>query len=298
MMLAAIPAPPTDAIEVGPLTIHFYGLAIAAGVLAAIYFLRRRYAALGGDPDLADRTALWAALFAVIGARIGHILPRLDRYIANPLDMIAIWRGGLTFFGALAGGLIAVLWHQRRNQAPLSTFLHAVAPAVPLAQAIGRWGNYFNQELYGRPTALPWALEVDPEHRMPGFRQFETFHPTFLYEMVWNLGLIGVLVWIDRRFTLRRGSLFFCYLIGYGVGRFWIELLRIDTDFRLLGLSRNNLNALLIVAIGAVGLVWWERRALVPTTAEPIEGRVPATDTAPGDPTEKVEDSADERSRP
>jgi prolipoprotein diacylglyceryl transferase len=138
--------------------------------------------------------------------------------------------------------------------------LTAVAPALPLAQAIGRWGNYFNQELYGRPTDVPWALEVEERFRRPGYEAFSTFHPTFLYESLWNLSLVGVLLWIDRRATLKRGSLIFVYLIGYGVGRGWIEALRIDTVERYLGLSRNNWIALLIIVVGAVGLWWWERR--------------------------------------
>jgi prolipoprotein diacylglyceryl transferase len=268
-IVAAIPPPPARGLEFGPLEVRFYGLAIALGALAAIWLVRRRYAALGGDPDLADRAGVWAALFAVVGARVGYILPRLDRYAADPASALAIWEGGLTFFGALAGGTIGLLWYLRRREVPISTMLHAAAPAVPLAQAIGRWGNYFNQELFGRPTGLPWGLRVDPEHRPAEFQGAELFHPTFLYESLWNLCLVGLLLWIDRRHTLRRGSLFFVYLIGYGTGRFWIELLRIDTEFRLLGLSRNNFNALLIVVVGIVGLAWWERRRTSPTTAEP-----------------------------
>lgn len=272
-IVAAIPAPPARGVELGTLDVRFYGLAIALGALAAIWLLRRRYAALGGDPDLADRAAVWAALVALVGARIGYILPRLDRFAADPASVLAIWEGGLTFFGALAGGALGLLWYLGRHKVPISTMLHAAAPAVPLAQAIGRWGNYFNQELFGRPTGLPWGLRVEPEHRPSAFQGVELFHPTFLYESLWNLCLVGVLLWIDRHHPLRRGSLFFIYLIGYGTGRFWIELLRIDTEFRLLGLSRNNFNALLTVAIGIAGLVWWEHRRTVPTAARPARAR-------------------------
>ncbi|MGH3665581.1 MAG: prolipoprotein diacylglyceryl transferase [Egibacteraceae bacterium] len=189
--LAAIPPPPANGLEMGPLNVRFYGLAIALGALAAIWLLRRRYAALGGNPEFADRAAVWAALFAVVGARLGYILPRLDRYAADPASAIAIWQGGLTFFGALAGGALGLVWYLRRHRTPMSTFLHAAAPGVPLAQAIGRWGNYFNQELYGRPTDVPWALRVDPDRRLSPFEAYELFLPTFLYEMLWNLALVA-----------------------------------------------------------------------------------------------------------
>lgn len=260
-MLASIPAPPTDRLEFGPLTLRFYGLAIATGALLAVKLARRRFAALGGDPAVVDSATLWAVGGGLAGARVGFVLPRLDRFAEDPLSAFAIWEGGLTFFGALTGALLGVAWYVRRRSVPLSMFLHAVAPSVPLVQAIGRWGNYFNQELYGRPTDLPWALEIEPEHRVAGYEAYDTFHPAFLYESLWNLGLVLLLLWADRRFSLRRGWLFLLYLIGYGVGRFWIELLRIDTDFRVLGLSRNNWNAIAMVVIGLAGLWWWERRA-------------------------------------
>jgi prolipoprotein diacylglyceryl transferase len=293
-VLASIPSPPTNVIEIGPLTVHVYGLAIATGALVAIWILRRRYAGMGGDPDIADRAAVFAAVSAIVGARIGYVLPRLGRYLEDPIQIVAIWRGGLTFFGALVGGLLAAMWYLRRKDQRFADFLHAVAPAVPVAQAIGRLGNYFNQELYGRPTELPWALEIDPPNRVPGYELFETFHPTFLYEMLWNLALAAVLVWLDGRVRLRRGSLFLLYLIGYGVGRFWIELLRIDVPDRILGLSRNNWNALFIVVIGAIGLWWWEsRKPAEPEAIEHIEGGERlgelGEDQAPDEPVEPVE---------
>jgi prolipoprotein diacylglyceryl transferase len=258
--LAAIPAPPGNGLDLGPFTLRYYGLAIALGVLAAVWLARRRYAAVGGDPAVVDAVAGWTVAAGLLGARVGYVLPRLDRFATDPLEALAIWEGGLTFFGALAGGLLGAAWALRRRGVPLGLFLTVAAPAIPLAQAIGRWGNYFNQELYGRPTDLPWALEVEPARRVAPYEAAATFHPAFLYESLWNLALVAVLLWLDRRYQLRRGGLFFAYLVGYGIGRFWIELLRVDTDFRLLGLSRNNLNALLIVALGAVGLCWAQRR--------------------------------------
>lgn len=259
--LAAMPPPPGNGVELGPFTLRYYGLAIALGVLTAVWLARRRYAAVGGAPAVVDAVAGWTVAAGLLGARVGYVLPRLDRFVSDPFEALAIWEGGLTFFGALAGGLLGAAWALRRRGVPLGLFVTVAAPAIPLAQAIGRWGNYFNQELYGRPTDLPWALEVESAHRVAPYEAVETFHPAFLYESLWNLVLVAVLLALDRRHQLRRGGLFFVYLVGYGIGRFWIELLRVDTDFRLVGLSRNNLNALLIVAVGAIGLWWAQRRS-------------------------------------
>jgi prolipoprotein diacylglyceryl transferase len=273
-VVAAIPAPPANGVDLGPFAIRFYGIAIAAGVLAGVWLARRRYAAAGGDPAVVDRVAVWAVLAGLVGARIGFVLPRLDRFATDPLAALAVWEGGLTFFGALAGGLLGSCWALRRHNSPIGLFLTAAAPALPLAQAIGRWGNYFNQELYGRPTDLPWALAVDPAHRVDPYQAQDTFHPTFLYESLWNLALVAALIWIDRRLHLRRGSLFLLYLVGYGAGRFWIELLRVDADFRILGLSRNNLNALLIIIVGLATLWWWQRRPTPQDDADTAPSRV------------------------
>jgi prolipoprotein diacylglyceryl transferase len=263
-LLATIPPPPASGIQLGPLDLRFYGLLIAIGAYLALRLATRRYERLGGDPDQAEKALLIGLAFGLLGARIGYVLPRLDHFLREPQEILAIWQGGLTIFGGLFFGTLAAVIYLRRRQMDVPAMLTAAAPALPLAQAIGRWGNYFNQELYGRPTDLPWALEVEARFRRPGYEAFSTFHPTFLYESLWNLSLVGVLLWIDRRGTLRRGSLMFVYLIGYGVGRAWIEALRVDTDFRLLGLSRNNWNAIIIVLVGLVGLWWWERRAPVP----------------------------------
>jgi prolipoprotein diacylglyceryl transferase len=259
---ASIPSPPESSFDIGPLTLNAYGLAIATGVLVALWLARNRYSAAGGDPEFMDRVAIWAIVAGIIGARIGFVIPRVDRFSDDPVEAFEIWGGGLTFFGALFGGFLVGGLLLHRNNVSIALFLTAVAPAIPLAQAIGRWGNYFNQELYGDPTDLPWALEIDPEHRVSGYEQFETFHPTFLYEVLWNLALVAVMLFvIERRVKLRPGSLFGVYLIGYGIGRFLMELIRIDTEWRFLGLSRNAYNSLLIALVGAVGLWWWERRA-------------------------------------
>jgi prolipoprotein diacylglyceryl transferase len=259
-LLASIPPPPAPGLQLGPLDLRLYGLLIAIGAYAALRLAASRYEKLGGDPELAERALLVGLVCGLLGARVGYVLPRLGDFATRPLDAFAIWQGGLTIFGGLVFGALGAIVYLRRKQMDLPAMLTAVAPALPLAQAIGRWGNYFNQELYGRPTELPWALEVEPGYRRPGYEAFSTFHPTFLYESLWNLALVGVLLWIDRRGKLKRGSLIFVYVIGYGVGRAWIEALRIDTDARILGLSRNNWNALFFIVLGAVGLWWWERR--------------------------------------
>jgi prolipoprotein diacylglyceryl transferase len=260
-LLATIPPPPAPGLQLGPIDLRLYGVLIAIGAYLALRMTVSRYEELGGDPELAEKGLLVGLVCGLIGARIGYVIPRTGDFLTRPQDILAIWQGGLTIFGGLFFGTLGALVYLRRKRMDVPAMLTAVAPALPLAQAIGRWGNYFNQELYGRPTDLPWALEVEERFRRPGYEAFSTFHPTFLYESLWNLTLVGVLLWIDRRGTLKRGSLIFVYLIGYGIGRGWIEALRIDTVERYLGLSRNNWLALLIIVLGIVGLWWWERRA-------------------------------------
>jgi hypothetical protein len=165
--LAAIPAPPIGGLEIGPLDIRFYGVLIALGAYLALQWTVRRYETMGGDGALAERAALAAILFGFLGARIGYVIPRFDRFVDRPLEVFAIWQGGLALFGGLTAGTIAVILVTRRGEGDVRAMADAVAPGLPLAQAIGRWGNYFNQELYGRPTDLPWALEVDPAFRRP-----------------------------------------------------------------------------------------------------------------------------------
>ena len=252
---AAIPPPPIGGFSIGPLDLRFYGILIAFGAYLALQWTVKRYDAMGGDAALAERAALGAILFGFLGARIGYVIPRFDRFIDRPLEILAIWQGGLALFGGLTAGTLAVVLITRRGGGDVARMADAVAPGLPLAQAIGRWGNYFNQELYGRPTDLPWGLEVEPRFRRPVVADSETFHPTFLYESLWNVMLVVVLLRLDRRRTLPRGALILVYAVGYGIGRFLVELLRIDTVERYAGLSRNNWLALLLVIIGIVGLL-------------------------------------------
>jgi prolipoprotein diacylglyceryl transferase len=218
-LVANIPPPPFSGLEIGPLDLRMYGLLIAVGAYLALLIIVRRYAAAGGEPELAERTALLAIGAAIVGSRIGYVIPRLDRYLDEPLAIVRIWEGGLAFFGGVALAVPVCWWYVHRKGGDVPAMVDAVAPALPFAHAIGRWGNYFNQELYGRPTDLPWALQVEAHRRYPGFGGFETFHPTFLYESLWNLALVGALLWVDRRRVdgrrwLRRGSLGFLDLAG------------------------------------------------------------------------------------
>jgi prolipoprotein diacylglyceryl transferase len=262
MLLASIPSPESNTFQIGPLEVHFYGLFIATGAMLALLIARRRYAARGGDIDVADGAAFWALVCGFAGARLAYVSTHLDRFDGRLWAILFIWEGGLALFGGLGAGALGAYISLRRNKGDVAAFADSVAPAVPLAQAIGRFGNYFNQELYGTPTTLPWALEIDPEHRVEKYQEFATFHPTFLYEAVYNLLLIGGLLLVERRKILRRrGSLVFVYGIGYGFGRFLLELIRTDTTFRLFGLSRNAYVALLVMIGAAVLLVLYERRA-------------------------------------
>jgi prolipoprotein diacylglyceryl transferase len=259
-MLASFPSPSFDTLSLGPLEVHVYGILIATGVAVAFSFARRRYVARGGDGEQVERILLRAVVFGFLGARGAYVLPRLDRFAGDDWwRVIAIWEGGLALFGGLTVGTITALWLARRWSADLPTLADAAAPAIPLAQAIGRWGNYFNQELFGTPTDLPWAVEIDPRHRPAAYADAATFHPTFLYESLWNLAVVAILLWIERRGRLRPGSLIGVYLVLYGIGRFLLELIRTDTTFRVLGLSRN---AWVAIAVGVGAAVWlWRREA-------------------------------------
>jgi prolipoprotein diacylglyceryl transferase len=257
LVLASIPSPSSASISIGPVEIRAYGLMIALGVIAAVWMLGRRFEQKGlGDSDDASSIAVWGVIAGVIGSRLYHVATEWPRFEDDLGSIPRLWEGGLGIPGGLIAGVAAGLWQaKRRGIAPMAA-LTCVAPALPLAQAIGRLGNWFNQELYGRPTDLPWALEIDDAHN-GDYPSGTTFHPTFLYESLWNLGLCGVLLWIDRRFRLGPGRLFACYLIGYGAGRFWIEALRIDPTEAsdVAGMRFNQWVALAAVAAGVIWLV-------------------------------------------
>ena len=259
MSLAAIPSPPFNSFDIGPLEIHIYGITMGLAVATAYLLTVRRYELKGGDVKLAERAAFWAIVVGFIGARLAYTLIRIERFADDPLGIFRIWEGGIAMFGGLTGGTLAVIYVLHKAGGSIPVFADSIALGLPAAQAIGRWGNYFNQELFGTPSTLPWAIEIDPARRPPQYAGFETFHPTFFYEFLWSLATIAVLLWMERRLKLRQGSLFLCYLIAYGTIRFLLELLRTDTAFRFLGLSRNGWVALAAVLGASIWLVLRER---------------------------------------
>jgi prolipoprotein diacylglyceryl transferase len=258
--LASFPSPSVNSFSLGPLDIHVYGILIATGVAIAFSIIRRRYEAAGGDGDLVDRILIWTVIAAFVGARAAYVASQVV-FGGEPIGMwvFAIWEGGLAFFGGLTFGAVTAIVLGRRWGADVPALADGVAIGLPLAQAIGRWGNYFNQELFGTPTDVPWAVEIDPANRPAEYAQFATFHPTFLYESLWNLIVVATLLAVGRQGRLRRGSLMGIYGIMYGVGRFLTELIRTDTTFRVLGLSRNAWVALLVVAGSAIWVVRYQR---------------------------------------
>jgi prolipoprotein diacylglyceryl transferase len=255
--LASIPSPSFNSIDIGPVSLNIYGLAIALGVVAGVWLFGRRLEERGaGTQDDASSIAIWAVLAGVIGARLYHVATDWERFENNYADIPKLWEGGLGIPGGLLFGIPVGLYLAKERGIPFATAATCAAPAIPLAQAIGRWGNYFNQELYGRPTDLPWALEIDADHLVENpatgelFALGTTFHPTFLYESLWSLATVFVLLYIDRRWRPRGGSLMGLYLAFYGVGRFWVEGLRVDPADELGPFRWNQWVALGAIVVG------------------------------------------------
>lgn len=280
-LVGSIPSPSFDSIEVGPLNLRLYGLMIALGVIAAVWLMGKRLAERGfGTSDDASSIGMWGVVGGIIGARLYHVATDWHRFEDNLGDIPKIWQGGLGVPGGIALGIVTGTYIGRKRGIPVGVQLTLAAPSLPLAQAIGRWGNWFNQELYGRPTDLPWALEIDAEHN-GGHPEGTTFHPAFLYESLWNLALCGLLLWIDRRWgnRLAPGKLMAVYVLGYGTGRLWIESLRIDPASELGGLRWNQWMAMGMIVIGLVWLLAGKRRAW---PAAPGAGK-PGLDDLPDD---------------
>jgi prolipoprotein diacylglyceryl transferase len=254
LLPAAIPSPSANAVDLGPFTVHVYGLCYALAVIAAVAITRRRWEAQGGSRELVYDVALWAFPAGIVGGRLYFLATTPGDAFEHWWGPFAIWEGGLGIWGGIALGTVIGLWRVRRAGANLARFMDAAAPALLVAQAIGRIGNYFNQELFGRPTDLPWALEIDPEHRPARYATDPTFHPTFLYELLWNLGLAAALVWLGRHRRIRPPGLFALYVAGYCAFRIVDELLRVDPAAHVLG-ARWNL--LLSIAGTLIGLGWF-----------------------------------------
>jgi prolipoprotein diacylglyceryl transferase len=258
----SIPSPTEGVWHLGPLPLRAYALCIIAGIVLAVWLGERRWVARGGRHGDVTEIATWMVPFGVIGGRIYHVITSPDAYFGDggtPLHALYIWNGGLGIWGAIALGGVGAWIGCRRRGIPLPAFADALAPGIVLAQAVGRLGNYFNQELFGKPTDLPWALAIDVAHRPEGYAGQATYHPTFLYELLWNVGVAALVVWADRRFRLGHGRAFALYVAAYTVGRGWIEALRIDPAHTFLGLRLNDWTSLVVFLV-AVALLWGRQR--------------------------------------
>lgn len=250
-----IPSPSQGTWYLGVVPIRAYALLIITGILVGGYVANRRWIARGGRPGTVVDVLTTAVPSGIIGARIYHVLSRLQDYFGpgqDPWDILRIWEGGLAIFGGLIGGGLGAWYACHRRGIPLPAFADALAPGIAIGQAFGRWGNYFNQELFGTPTALPWGLRIDPENRPERFADSETFHPTFLYESAWSLTVAALVVWADRRFRLGHGRAFALYLGLYALGRAALELMRTDTANLVLGLRVNQLTAQVVVVAAVI----------------------------------------------
>ncbi len=263
--------------HLGPLTIHLYGVILMIGAVAGAYLASREAQRRGLDPEYVWDALTYLIIGGVIGARLWHIFtppPSMvamgittHYYLTHPLEAIAVWKGGLGIPGAIMGGALALYLYTRAKKLDFGEWVDLTAPGLALGQAIGRWGNYVNQELYGAPTNLPWKLYIDPQHRLPGYEQVAYYHPLFLYESLWNLFNMGLLLWVARKYEdrLRKGDVFLLYLVVYAVGRFFLEYLRLDAS--RIGTVNANQTLMAVVGLGAAALLlarhsrWWPQKA-------------------------------------
>ena len=297
--LLFIPSPSTSVWEIAGFPLRAYALCIIAGIIAGMIILSRRWRARGGSSDTMELVVSVAVPFGIVGARIYHVITDYQLYFGpgrDPVDALKIWQGGLGVWGAIAFAVFGAWLVARRKQVRLPALLDAAAPGLLVAQAIGRLGNWFNQELFGRPTTLPWGLEIEPRYRPAGYEQFATFHPTFLYELLWCLAGAVLLVILDRRFRLGHGKVFALYVLVYTAGRFWIEALRIDTVNEIGGFRLNNYTSLILFLAALTFSSGWS--ATVPAARRSSRGppdpdrrptRRPLTSTGPTSESTKVD---------
>ena len=283
-----IPSPPQNGFSLGPLFVHAYGLAYVFAVTAAILVTRWRWAKLGGDPKLPQQCAVWAFPAGLIGGRLYFLITTPSQVPAHWWGPFAVWKGGLGIWGGIAAGAVVGIWFVRRrlSREGVRRFADAAAPGLLVAQAIGRIGNYFNQELFGSPSSLPWGLRIDPAHRPPGYERFSTFEPTFMYEMIWDLSLAGFLIWLGNHRRIRAPGIFALYVAGYSGFRIFEETQRIDYSNYILGM---RLNFWIALAMCLGGLLWfvaiqrgWHfrpgRRSGPPDAGRPAEQLASAAD--------------------
>jgi phosphatidylglycerol---prolipoprotein diacylglyceryl transferase len=257
-----------DGFFIGPIHVRFYGIILMLGAVAGAWLATREVKRRGYEPDIVWDLLTYLLIGGIIGARLWHILTPPPSsgitaawYFTHPLDALAIWKGGLGIPGAVIGGIVVLYLYARKRKLNFAEWTDIVAPSIALGQAIGRWGNFFNQELYGAPTNLPWKIFIDPQHRLTGFTEVEYYHPLFLYESLWNLGNMFLLLWISCRFgeRLKKGDLFLIYLITYPVGRFLLDFLRLDAS-QVAGININQTVMAVVAVLSTAALLWRHRR--------------------------------------
>jgi phosphatidylglycerol---prolipoprotein diacylglyceryl transferase len=254
-------SPGAVAFQIGPIVVRWYGILMAVAIVVGLWLGHREAEREGLPADDIISVGQWSILAGLVGARLYEVIFNWDYYGQYPSKIIAVWEGGLAIHGGLIVGPLVGAWLAYRWRVPILRGLDVAAPSIAIGQAIGRWGNFFNEEAFGQPTSLPWKLYISPSHRPPGFTQYEFFHPTFLYESLWDVAVFAALVlWLRPRLRERPGSLFFCYMGLYSVGRFLIESIRLDSFW--LGTMRvPQLASVVGIAVALAGLVWTHRRA-------------------------------------
>jgi prolipoprotein diacylglyceryl transferase len=273
VLLASIPSPSSNGFHIGPLFMHFYGLCYVVGITGAVVLTRRLWKEKGGDPDLVYTVALWGVPAGILGGRLYHDITSWNEVPHNWWGWLAVWQGGLGIWGGIVGGVIGGVIPLRRARVSITQFMDATAPGLLLAQAIGRVGNYFNQELFGGPTSLPWGLQISPAHRPVGYLAYATFQPTFLYELLWDLALGGALVWLIHHRRIRPPGIFALYVAGYSAFRIFEELLRVDPAHHILGERLNFWVASLLALAGAAWFVHTQERGAKGTLKTAQRGR-------------------------
>ncbi len=270
-MIAAIPSPSTNDLNVGPLELHAYGLIYGIAIIVGTLITIRRWEAQGGSGDLVLEVVLWSVPAGVIGGRIYFDLTSSGEVPPHWWGPFAVWDGGLGSWGAFSAAVLVAIWRLRRHGASVSRALDAAAPAFLVAQGIGRFANYVNQELFGGPSNLPWAVEIDPSNRPPGYEHYATFQPTNFYESTWDFGFAALLIWLGHHRGIRPPGLFALYVTGYSAFRIFEELLRVDPSHYILGLRLNFFVACLVTIAGATWFAWtqgwWGQRPLPPQDA-------------------------------
>jgi prolipoprotein diacylglyceryl transferase len=272
MELAFIPSPSHGVVHLGPIPLRGYAFCIIVGVFIAVWYGNKRWIARGGTAGTVADIAVWAVPFGLIGGRLYHVITDYELYFTDGKDWVdafKVWQGGLGIWGAIAMGALGAWIGCRRRGIALPAYADAIAPGIAFAQAVGRWGNWFNQELYGRPTTLPWGLKIDVDHRPDATPDLATYHPTFLYESLWCVGVALLVIWADRRFKLGHGRAFALYVAAYTVGRFWIEHMRVDYAHHILGMRLNDWTAILVFAAAVAYLVVSQR--LYPGREQTVE---------------------------